>query len=125
MESDWLHSTRNLREKMITEKHDFHNDLNIYCSARERKKMVLELIGVYGASMTLKQVLDDLDYQLDKHESLILSKRDDILTLNMADMEASLVREALKSANGNVTRAAEALGVSRATMYRKKREIEQ
>lgn len=109
---------------MITEKHDFHNDLNIYCSANERKKMVIELISVYGASMTLKQVLDDLDYQLDKHESLIMSKRDDVLTLNMADMEDFLAREALKSANGNVTRAAEALGVSRATMYRKKREIE-
>lgn len=116
-----------MRGKMSTEKHDFHDDLNGYCSARERKGMVLELIRVYGASMTLKQVLDDLDYQLDKHESLILSKRDDVLTLNMADMadmEDLLAREALKSANGNVTRAAEALGVSRATMYRKKREIE-
>lgn len=110
---------------MSIEKHDFHNDLNIYCSARERKRMVLELIRVYGTSMTLKQVLGDLDCQLDKYESLILSKRDDVLTLNMADMEASLVREALKNANGNVTRAAEALGVSRATMYRKKREIEE
>lgn len=110
---------------MITEKHDFHNDLNIYCSARERKQMVLELISVYGASMTLKQVLDDLDYQLDKHETLLMSQRNDVLTLNRADMEDFLAREALKSANGNVTRAAEALGVSRATMYRKKKEMEQ
>jgi transcriptional regulator of acetoin/glycerol metabolism len=109
---------------MITEKHDFHNDLNAYCSANERKKMVLELISVYGTSMTLKRVLDDLDYQLDKRESLLMSKIDDVLTLNRADMEDLLAREALKSANGNVTRAAEALGVSRATMYRKKREIE-
>lgn len=110
---------------MITEKHDFKNDLNIYCCAREHKGMVLELIRVYGTSMTLKQALDELDYQLDKYENLIMSKRDDVLTLNMADMEDLLAREALKSANGNVTRAAEALGVSRATMYRKKKEMEQ
>lgn len=91
--------------------------------------MVLELIRVYGTSMTLKQALDELDYQLDyqldKYENLIMTKRTEILTLNRADMEDLLAREALKSANGNVTRAAEALGVSRATMYRKKKEMKQ
>lgn len=110
---------------MSIEKHDFQNDLNIYCSAREHKGMVLELIRVYGTSMTLKQALDELDYQLDKYENIIMTKRTEILTLNRADMEDLLAREALKSANGNVTRAAEALGVSRATMYRKKKEMKQ
>lgn len=91
---------------MSTEKHDFQNDLNIYCCAREHKGMVLELLRVYGTSMTLKQVLDELNYQLDKYESLIMSKRSEVLTLNRADMEDFLAREALKSANGNVTKAA-------------------
>ena len=45
--------------------------------------------------------------------------------MNRADMQDFLAREALKNANGNVAQAAEALGVSRATMYRKKKEIEQ
>lgn len=100
-------------------------NLNIYCCAREHKGMVLELIRVYGTSMTLKQVLDELDYQLDKYENLIMTKRTEVLTMNRADMQDFLAREALKNANGNVAQAAEALWVSRATMYRKKKEIEQ
>lgn len=110
---------------MSIEKHDFQNDLNIYCCAREHKGMLLELARVYGTSMTLKQVLDQLDYQLDKYENLLMSKRSEVLTMNRADMQDFLAREALKNANGNVAQAAEALGVSRATMYRKKKEIEQ
>ena len=109
---------------MSIEKHDFQNDLTIYCNAREHKGMVLELIRVYGTSMTLKQVLDQLDYQLDKYENLIMTKRTEILTFNKEEMEDFLAREALKNANGNVAQAAEAMGVSRATMYRKKKEIE-
>jgi hypothetical protein len=55
----------------MADRNEFHNDLEIYCSAKEHKGMVLELIRVYGTSMTLKEVLDDINYQLDKYENLI------------------------------------------------------
>ena len=55
----------------MTDRNDFHNDLEVYCSAQEHKGMVLELIRVYGERVSLKDVLDSLNYQLDKYENLL------------------------------------------------------
>lgn len=52
---------------------EFRNDLEVVCSAKEHKGMVLELMRVYGESATLKDVLDMLDYQLDKYEKLLFT----------------------------------------------------
>jgi DNA-binding NtrC family response regulator len=38
---------------------------------------------------------------------------------SLRDVETSLIRKAVAQANGNVTEAARALGISRATVYRK------
>ena len=56
---------------MATDRHEFHNDLEVYCSAKEHKGMVLDLIRVYGATTTLKDVLASINYQLDKYENLL------------------------------------------------------
>lgn len=58
---------------MITDRHEFHNDLEVFCSAQEHKGMVLDLIGVYGPMATLKDVLADINYQLDKYEDLLFT----------------------------------------------------
>lgn len=57
--------------KMVTARNEFRNDLEIFCSAKEHKGIVLELIRVYGTSRTLQEVLDDINYQLDKYEDLL------------------------------------------------------
>lgn len=55
----------------MADKNEFHNDLEVYCSAKEHKGMVLDLIRVYGATTTLKDVLASINYQLDKYENLL------------------------------------------------------
>ena len=60
-----------MEEKWLLAETNFGNDLEIFCSAKEHKGMVLELIRVYGTSRTLKEVLDDINYQLDKYEDLL------------------------------------------------------
>lgn len=57
--------------KMAVDRHEFHNDLEIFCSAKEHKGMVLDLIRVYGPTATLKDVLTSINYQLDKYEDLL------------------------------------------------------
>lgn len=56
---------------MITDRHEFHNDLEVFCSAQEHKGMALDLIRVYGPTATLKDVLASINYQLDKYENLL------------------------------------------------------
>jgi len=57
----------------MADRNEFHNDLAVFCSAQEHKGMVLELIRVYGERVTLKDVLDSLNYQLDKYENLLFT----------------------------------------------------
>lgn len=58
---------------MVTARNEFRNDLEIFCSAQEHKRMVLDLIRVYGSTATLKDVLASIDYQLDKYEDLLFT----------------------------------------------------
>jgi hypothetical protein len=55
----------------MADKNEFHNDLEVYCSAKEHKGMVLDLIRVYGPTATLKDVLASINHQLDKYEDLL------------------------------------------------------
>lgn len=43
-------------------------------------------------------------------------------TLNLADVEKEVILQAIKKCNGNLTRAAEELGIGRTTLYRKMEE---
>lgn len=56
---------------MAVDRHEFHNDLEVFCSAQEHKRMALDLIRVYGPMATLKDVLASINYQLDKYENLL------------------------------------------------------
>ena len=58
---------------MAVDRHEFHNDLEIFCSAQEHKGMVIDLIRVYGQMATLKDVLASINYQLDKYEDLLFT----------------------------------------------------
>lgn len=57
----------------MADRNGFHNDLEVFCSAKEHKGMVLELMRVYGESVTLKDVLYSINYQMDKYENLLFN----------------------------------------------------
>lgn len=52
---------------------EFCNDLEVFCSAKEHKGMVIELMRVYGETVTLKDVLDSIYYQIDKYENRLFN----------------------------------------------------
>jgi Holliday junction resolvasome RuvABC ATP-dependent DNA helicase subunit len=60
-------------EEKMADRHEFHNDLEVYCSAQEHKGMALDLIRVYGPTAMLKDVLADINYQLDKYENILFT----------------------------------------------------
>lgn len=47
---------------------------------------------------------------------------DESKNLNLSDVEKNVIRQALKKCNGNLTHAAETLGIGRTTLYRKMEE---
>ncbi|HMG91376.1 MAG TPA: sigma-54 dependent transcriptional regulator [Chryseolinea sp.] len=55
------------------------------------------------------------DFQL----SPTLESNTDLTTLNLSDVEKSVIKHALKKCNGNLTKASEELGIGRTTLYRK------
>ena len=57
----------------MADRNEFCNDLEVFCSAKEHKGMVLELMRVYGETVTLKDVLDMLNYKMDKYENLLFN----------------------------------------------------
>jgi Holliday junction resolvasome RuvABC ATP-dependent DNA helicase subunit len=78
---------------MITDRHEFHNDLEVFCSAQEHKGMALDLIRVYGPTATLKDVLAQINYQMDKYEDLLFMHN---------QQEIKSVAGAIMSAIGNL-----------------------
>ena len=59
---------------MAVDRHEFHNDLEIFCSAQEHKGMAIDLIRVYGPMTTLKDGLASINVQLDKYENLLFNE---------------------------------------------------
>jgi hypothetical protein len=80
-------------EEKMADRNEFHNDLEVFCSAKEHKGMVLELSRVYGTSMTLKEVLDDINYQLDKYENLMFSHHLDDVKNRLTGAMASTIND--------------------------------
>jgi transcriptional regulator with PAS, ATPase and Fis domain len=69
--------------------------------------------------MSSGQVLQPEDFHFGSHSS---QTGDDSLTLdqyNLEDMEKLLIRKVLQKYNGNITQAAEALGLTRSSLYRR------
>lgn len=58
---------------MVTDRNEFHNDLEVYCSARKHYDAALDLIRVYGPTASLKDVMTNIKYQLDKYEDLLFT----------------------------------------------------
>ena len=58
------------------------------------------------------------DFQL----SAVPDKEDTVASLNLTDVERDVIRQALRKCSGNLTRAAEELGIGRTTLYRKMEE---
>ena len=77
----------------MADRNEFCNDLEVFCSAKEHKGMVLELMRVYGESVTLKDVLDMLNYQLDKYENLLFTHHLMKPAINMATEVISAIND--------------------------------
>lgn len=72
---------------MAVDRHEFHNDLEVYCSAQEHKGMALDLIRVYGPTATLKDVLAQINYQLDKYENLLFKSAAGAVLSSLGDLK--------------------------------------
>jgi DNA-binding NtrC family response regulator len=59
------------------------------------------------------------DFQLNSNGS---GQSEENKNLNLSDVEKDVIRQALKKCNGNLTQAAETLGIGRTTLYRKMEE---
>lgn len=77
----------------MADRNEFHNDLEVFCSAQEHKGMVLELMSVYGETVTLKDVLDSINYQLDKYENLLFNHHLLKPAINLATAVMSSINE--------------------------------
>ena len=61
-------------------------------------------------------VLTENDFHLSNH---VEYDETDSTTFNLSDVERNTIKQVLKKWNGNLTRAAEELGIGRTTLYRK------
>ena len=77
----------------MADRNEFHNDLEVFCSAKEHKGMVLELMRVYGETVTLKDVLDSINYQMDKYEDLLFNHHLLKPAINLATAVMSSINE--------------------------------
>jgi transcriptional regulator of acetoin/glycerol metabolism len=104
-----------------TSKYELLNNLSIYTAADAKKSKVLDLIAAYGCQATLGQVLTLLNTELDSIESKILEQHapEDIKNMSHKDVELLQIHSALRECNGNITAAADKIGLGRATFYRK------
>jgi len=64
----------------------------------------------------------ELTFQNFQLQSSALTEDTDIKSLNLSEVEREVIRQALRKSNGNLTRAAEELGIGRTTLYRKMEE---
>ncbi|OPX84826.1 MAG: Propionate catabolism operon regulatory protein [Pelotomaculum sp. PtaB.Bin104] len=86
---------------------------------------VLEQLVIFSNNDTLvcKSLLPDFicDYTPSSEESI--GKSDDKINSSLHNMETNLVLQTLDKFNGNLTQAAEALGIARTTLYRKLKKL--
>jgi transcriptional regulator of acetoin/glycerol metabolism len=57
-------------------------------------------------------------------ESVVLAGREEPDTLNLDEMEKETVRRAMQKFNGNISKVAKELGLSRASLYRRLEKYE-
>jgi len=110
-----------MRESTRTE---FMSNLAIYVAACKRKEKVVDLIGTYGCNMTLAQILNSINVELDNVESKMVEVHQPSSVTGMTQREIEVLRinEAMKECNGNIAKAAAKIGLSRATVYRRLQE---
>jgi two-component system, NtrC family, response regulator HydG len=60
-------------------------------------------------------------FQLQQH---VYEREADNMSLNLSDVEREIIKQALKKSNGNLTKAADELGIGRTTLYRKLQEYD-
>ena len=60
------------------------------------------------------------DFQL--QQSYFADDDNSLKSLNLSDVEREVIKQAVRKSNGNLTKAAEELGIGRTTLYRKMEE---
>ena len=102
----------------------FMSNLAIYVAGCKRKENVVDLIGTYGCNMTLGQILTSINSELDNVESRMAEVHQPSCVTGMTQREIEVLRinEAMKECNGNISKVADKIGLSRATVYRRLQE---
>ena len=105
-------------------KNEFMSNLAIYVARCKRKEKVVDLIGTYGCDVTLGQILTSINAALDDLENKMAEMHHPSSVTGMTQREIEVLRinEAMKECNGNITKAATKIGLSRATVYRRLQE---
>lgn len=105
-------------------KDEFMSNLAIYVASCKRKEKVVDLIGTYGCNMTLGQILNTINAELDNVENKMSEMHQPVSVTGMTQREIEVLRinEAMKECNGNIAKVATKIGLSRATVYRRLQE---
>lgn len=76
-------------------------------------------LATTGHNLTEVQLWSGLRLQVHAHRPIRSTKQLKVHALPLREMETAMIRKALEDAKGNVMAAAQALGISRATIYRR------
>jgi transcriptional regulator of acetoin/glycerol metabolism len=100
------------------------SNLAIYIAACKRKEKVVDIIGTYSCHLTLAQLLNSINVELDNVESKMVEVNQPSSVTGMTQREIDVLRinEAMKECNGNIAKVATKIGLSRATVYRRLQE---
>lgn len=87
---------------------------------------VRELENILHRAVVLsdKEILDRDDFDLTIQQKKISSGAPSLIIKTMKEIEQDAIDHALKITNGNISRAAELLGIAKSTFYRKMKEVE-
>ena len=99
----------------------FTTSLNEYSAATRHRDYVLELVKTYGESMTLRLLLNKITDRISRLSAELFDAGLDTMPdkCRWKEYQKLAIKNALAEFDGNVTKAAKAVGLSRATMYRK------
>ncbi|MCK5835047.1 MAG: hypothetical protein KAG98_04895, partial [Lentisphaeria bacterium] len=94
---------------------------------RELKNMVERMVVMsMGGDLSVGEIPQEIRQHILTDSTAEISKSENILSqsLKLADHEGKLIQDALEKCNGNVTHAADLLGISRRTLQRKLKIIQ-
>jgi transcriptional regulator of acetoin/glycerol metabolism len=105
----------------MSDREKFTNSLNEYSTATLHRDYVMELVKTYGTSITLHALLNRITERISRLDTELFDAGLEPLPekCGWKEYQKLAIQNALAECDGNVTKAAKAVGLSRATMYRR------